>query len=97
MEIPDFAEITQNVIDGTPFEEFLPTLCLPARNQIKALQGIPAEEEKNVREIVLDWALNLAHADEEFLVAFRDGNSHFRIIRRHQGETHEALFPATKP
>ena len=96
MEITDFAEITQNVIDGTPFEDYIPTLCLPTRNQIQALEGIPPEEEQNLREIALDWAVDVAEADEEFLVAFRDGPAHFRIIRRFQGKIHEALFPAKK-
>ncbi len=96
MEITDFAAITQNVIDGTPFEDYIPTLCLPARSQIQALEGIPAEEEQNLREIVLDWATKAADVDEEFLVAFRDGSSHFRIIRRFRGEVREALFPVKK-
>lgn len=96
MEIADFAEITQNVIKGAPFEDYIPTLCLPARSQIKALQGVPAEEEQNIRAIVLDWANDSAEPDEEFLVAFRDGPSHFRIIRRFEGEFREALFPAKK-
>ena len=94
MEIRDFAEITQNVIDGAPFDEYIPTLCLPARNQILALEGIPTDEEQNVRQIALDWAANKAQAEEEFLVAFRDGPRHFRIIRRFQGEIREGLFPA---
>ena len=96
MEINDFAEITQKVIEGTPFENYIPTLCLPARGQINALEGIPPEEEPNLREIALDWAVKSTDAEEEFLVAFRDGPSHFRIIRRFKGELREALFPAQR-
>lgn len=97
MEILEFATITQDVIVGTPIENYIPTLCLPAQGQIHALRGIPEDQEQNVREIVLDWATNSAGADEEFLVAFRDGPAHFRVIRRFQGEFREALFPAKKP
>lgn len=96
MEIERFAEITQNVIEGTPFEEYIPTLCLPKQNKIMALEGIPEEEEPNLRQISLDWALKSAEEGEEFLVAFRDGPRHFRIIRRFEGEMREALFSACR-
>lgn len=96
MEIAHFAEITQTVIEGIPFEAYIPTLCLPERGQILALAGIPAEEEANLRQISLDWALEFAEGGEELLVAFRDGPRHFRVIRRSQGEVREALFPAFK-
>ena len=96
MEIADFAEMTYVVLQDTPIEDYIPTLCLPEKNTVHALQGIPAEEEKNLREISLDWALNATDEKEEFLVAFRDGPEHFRIIRRFNGELREALFPAKK-
>ena len=96
MEIIDFAEVTYGVLKDTPFEEYIPTLCLPDGESMKihALEGIPEEEEDNMRSIVLDWATETARADEEFLVAYRDGVDHFRIIRRYKGEIREALFPA---
>lgn len=94
MTITEFAEITYGAIEGEPFEEYVPTLCLPGRNKIKALQGIPKEEESSIREIALDWATNSADAGEEFLVAFREGPAHFRIIRRSDGKFEEGLFPA---
>jgi hypothetical protein len=96
MEIAQFSEMTQNVIEGTPFEEYIPTLCLPEQNKVMALEGIPEEEESNLRQISLDWAVECANDEEEFLVAFRDGPEHFRIIRRFQGALSEALFPAYK-
>ena len=96
MEITEFAAITYKVLEDTPFEAYIPTLCLPVPGQIQALQGIPAEEEPNLREIALDWASNSAGKEDEFLVAFRDGPAHFRIIRRFKGELREALYPARK-
>ncbi|MFT3870217.1 MAG: hypothetical protein QM715_17345 [Nibricoccus sp.] len=96
MEIADFARITYNVLDGTPFDDYIPTLCLPAQSKLLALEGIP-KEEANVREIVFDWACRTAVNGEEFLVAFRDGTAHFRIIRRFEGEIREALYPAKRP
>lgn len=93
MEIAAFAEITYGVLEDTPLKLYIPTLCLPARSQIQALQGIPEEEEDRTREIALEWAESTARADEEFLVAFRDGDGYFRIIRRSDGKLQEALYP----
>ena len=59
--------------------------------------GIPQMALMNIlREIALDWASNSAGKEDEFLVAFRDGPAHFRIIRRFKGELREALYPARK-
>ena len=96
MEVEAFAEITYRVLEETPLEKYIPTLCLPARGEIHALQGVPEEQEDNIREIALDWAVSTADQAEEFLVAFRDGERYFRIIRRAGGELREALFPGTK-
>jgi hypothetical protein len=96
MEIGEFAEITYRVLEGTRFEDYIPTLCLPGQDAIHGLQGIPPEEENNLREISIEWAINSTDEHEEFLVAFRDGPAHFRIVRRFEGETREALFPAVR-
>lgn len=72
----------------------MPTLCLPEQSKVMALEGIPKEEESNLRQISLDWAIQCAKDEEEFLVAFREGPEHFRIIRRFQGALSEALYPA---
>ncbi len=96
MEIAAFAEITYHVLEETPLKDYIPTLCLPVRGQIQALQGIPEEEEGRVREIALDWAQTTAREEEEFLVAFRDGDEYFRIIRRSDGKLQEALYPRRK-
>ena len=96
MEIAAFAEITYQVLQETPLEKYIPTLCLPGRSQILALQGVPARDEDRIREIALEWAQSTATAGEEFLVAFRDGDGYFRIIRRADGKLQEALYPGRK-
>jgi hypothetical protein len=97
MEIADFAEITYQVLQDTPLESYIPTLCLPAHSQIQALRGVPPEEEeKRIREIALEWAESSASENEEFLVAFRDGAGYFRIIRRSEGMLREALYPGRR-
>ena len=97
MDIHSFAEVTYRVLQDTPLEKYIPTLCLPKRGEIQALQGVPSEEEERMRDIALSWAQSTARDDEEFLVAFRDGDGYFRIIRRASGGLQEALFPERKP
>ena len=96
MDIPAFAEITYRVMEKTPLSELLPTLCLPARRHILSLTGVP-KDEADVRSVALDWAESKAEVDEEFLVAFRDGEHHFRIVRRAGGKIDDALYPERKP
>ena len=96
MDIPAFAEITYSVLKDTPLKDYIPTLCLPERSAILALQGIPEEEEPRIRDIALDWAESTATEGEEYLVAYRDGDGYFRIIRRHEGLLKEALYPEEK-
>jgi hypothetical protein len=96
MEIAAFAEMTYHVLQDTPIEEYIPTLCLPERSQIQALSGVPEQEENRMREIALEWAESTAREGEEFLVAFRDGDGCFRIIRRAEGVLREALYPGKR-
>lgn len=97
MEITVFAEMTYGVLQDTPLDKFIPSLFLPERREIRALSDIPAGQESNVREIALQWAELTAKPGEEYLIAFRDGERFFRIIRRCQGELREALYPEKKP
>lgn len=92
MEIDAFAQITYRVLRSTPFEEYQPTLCLPERKNILTLSGIPKEKEDQIREISLSWANQKAKAEEEYLIAYREGAKHFRIIRRFHGKFEEALY-----
>jgi hypothetical protein len=97
MEIADFAEITYGLLDTTPLRDFRPVVCLVDRYHIAALEGVPKDKEDEVREIGLRWAESKAKEGEEFLLVFRDGPAHFRIIRRVDGKLHEALFPERRP
>lgn len=96
MEIAAFAEITYRVLENTPLSEFAPTVCFPHRRQIQTLTGIPPKEADLLREISIDWAASKANPDEEFLIAFQDGDGFFRIVRKFDGKLHEALFPERK-
>jgi hypothetical protein len=96
MEIAAFAEMTYGVLQDTPLRDFIPTLCLPEQQQVLALAGVPREKEEEVREIALAWAESKANGTEEFLIAFRDGEGYFRIIRRANGKLSEALYRERK-
>ena len=97
MDIPAFAEVTYQVLKDTPLKSYIPTLCLPERGEIHALQGVPEGQEDAMREIALNWAESTAREGEELLVAFRDGAGYFRIIRRIEGKLQEAVYPENKP
>jgi len=80
MTIDQFALITLRVIARDGFADFLPTACYPMRREISALAELPRELNQEVA--VLEWAARSATSGEEFLVAFKISEDHFRIIRR---------------
>ncbi len=92
MTIDDFASITRRIIERDGFDGYLPTLCLPSRRHIAVLEGVPDEQQKEIRRIALAWAADKAKADEEFLLAFKEDADHFRVIRRFRGQDEEQVF-----
>jgi hypothetical protein len=92
MSLEDFAEITQRVIRKNGFEQFSPTLCLPEQKHISVLEGILEEEQPKIRSISLSWARERAKG-EEFLLALRENERSFRIIRSCKDEISEKVFP----
>jgi len=93
MRLEDFAEITQRVIRKDGFDGFLPTLCLPERNHVAVLEGVPEEKRPEIRSISLAWARDQAAEQEEFLLALREDEASFRVIRSYKGEIYERVFP----
>jgi len=93
MCLEDFAEITQRIIRKDGFDDFLPTLCLPERQHIAVLEGVPEEKQQEIRSVSLAWARDKATGQEEFLIAFREDEESFRIIRSFRGEISERVFP----
>ncbi len=93
MLLEDFAEITQRVIRKDGFDGFLPTLCLPEQKHITVLEGVPDEKQPEIRSISLEWARRKAGEQEEFLLALREDEASFRIIRSFRGEICERVFP----
>ena len=65
MDIHSFAEVTYRVLQDTPLFKYIPTLRLPRRGEIQALQGVPSEEEERMRDIALSWAQSTARDDDK--------------------------------
>lgn len=92
MEIAAFAEMTRGIIKEQGLDQFLPTLCLPERQELAALEGVPEEKQAELRDIALDWAKRKVDDREEFLLAFREGPDSFRVLRRFRGRISEKVF-----
>lgn len=95
MRLEDFAEITLRAIHKDGFHGFLPTLCLPERQHIAVLEGVPEQKQIDIRAVSLTWAKERATEQEEFLLAFREDDVSFRVIRSFRGEISERVFPIT--
>jgi hypothetical protein len=95
MRLEDFAEITKRAIQKDGFDGFLPTLCLPERQHIAGLEGVPEEKQPEIRSLSLAWAKDKATEQEESLLAFRENDASFRVIRSFRGEISERVFPIT--
>jgi hypothetical protein len=77
--LDEFAAVTQRVIAKEGWDDFQPNALYPERDHIRGGAGFPA----TVPEAhVLAWAAEDTRDREEFLVAFKVDNSHFKIVRR---------------
>jgi hypothetical protein len=93
MTLDQFAEMTRRVIADQGFDEFQPTACFPERRHVKSLAGLP--DDIDPEQPVLEWAMNSADENEEFLVAFKIGDNHFRVVRPENGEQTARNYPVT--
>ena len=80
MTLDEFSNMTKRIIADNGFEEYVPTAIYPARRHIQTFMGLPPDLE--MERAVLKWAAEDAQNDEEFLVAFKVDESHFKVIRR---------------
>ena len=92
MEIGAFAAMNQRVIATDGFDEYLPTACYPERRVLRVLEGAP--DAVDLETIALEWALAAAEGEEEVLLAFKVDSTHFKVIRRAQGQTEQCVYPA---
>jgi hypothetical protein len=90
MNLADFAAITGRIINDQGIDDFLPTLCLPGRRELRALDSAP--EDENLEAAVLDWAASIAEPNEEFLIAFKLSRSEVKVIRRSASADESEIF-----
>jgi hypothetical protein len=87
MTVDEFAALPQAVIDEEGFDEFCPSVCLPARRDVRTLAGIP--NGQNQETAALQWISDIAEHDEEVLVVFKINATQFKVVRK-VGTTHES-------
>jgi hypothetical protein len=93
MTTDQFAQTTQKIIADSNFAEYQPTVIFPARQHIEVLAGAAA----NLSEAkIVEWAAKQAVDGEEFLVAFKTDNDHFKIVRCVSGKQTESKVYATR-
>ncbi len=92
MDIAAFAELTKQIIAEDGFEDYIPTLLLPARQMVLALEGIPADVD--TEQAALKWAEKTAKPGEEYLLAYKINAMQFRIVHRQGKSRTQADFDA---
>lgn len=93
MEMDDFAAMTKRVIVRDGFAGYQPTACFPERQHVAVLAGVPDSVE--VERVALQWAASKAREDEEFLVAFKLDEQHFKIVRRSGSGLEHRVYSAS--
>jgi len=92
MELDQFAAMTRNVLREQGFAGFQPTACFPERRVVRALSGVPSTEAQE--PIALRWATGLAEPGEEYLVAFANSATEFKIVRFIGGDQEQGVYAA---
>jgi len=83
ISLNEFIAITQRVVARDGFDDYMPTLVLPARRHIMALEGIP--DTVDTEAVARKWAEEHAGGGD-FLLAFKIDARRFKAIERKAGE-----------
>ena len=76
----EFAKVTRAVIAKSGFDDYVPTACYPARREFICLVDLPPGIDLAI--VLPARAAKLAENNEEYLVAFKVDDHHFKVIRR---------------
>lgn len=87
--IDRFIQITRAVIEEDGFDGYLPTLLLPQQNEVLVLDDLP--DEVDIGQAALDWAGAIAGQEQDYFLAFKLDDSHFKVIARLDGQTSEQV------
>ena len=94
MTLDEFATMTQRVIARKGFDHFQPTALYPQRDHIRGGAGFPASVPATQ---ILRWAAEGARDGEEFLVAFKVDDSHFKVVRRIGSYSEDQTYAVATP
>ena len=86
--LDQFVKMTQRIIAEDGFDNYLPTLLLPATREVRVLDQVEGDGESLG---ITDWLAEQVGPDEDFLVAFRAGDAHFMVVGRLGGQACERL------
>ena len=86
--LDQFVKMTQRIIAEDGFDNYLPTLLLPATREVRVLDQVEGDGESLG---VTDWLSEQVGPDEDFLVAFKAGDAHFMVVGRLGGQACERL------
>ena len=86
--LDQFVKMTQRIIAEDGFDNYLPTLLLPASREVRVLDQVEGDGESLG---ITDWLAEQVGPDEDFLVAFKAGDAHFMVVGRLGGQACERL------
>ena len=86
--LDQFVKMTQRIIAEDGFDNYLPTLLLPATREVRVLDQVEGDGESLG---IADWLAEQVGPDEDFLVAFKAGDAHFMAVGRLGGQACERL------
>ena len=86
--LDQFVKMTQRIIAEDGFDNYLPTLLLPATREVRVLDLVEGDGESLG---ITDWLAEQVGPDEDFLVAFKAGDAHFMVVGRLGGQACERL------
>lgn len=93
--LDQFVKMTQRIIGEDGFANYLPTLLLPAKREVRVLDDVGASDEQTLR--ITDWLAEQVEPDEDFLVAFKVDESYFMVVGRLGGQPCERLCAVESP
>jgi hypothetical protein len=87
--IESFIAITRDIIAEDGIGEFLPTLMLPAHGDVRLLEN--ASGAASHESEALKWVQDAVSPDEDFLLAYRIDEKHFKVVSRSDGRQDEQI------
>jgi hypothetical protein len=80
MTFDEFSKLTRRVVAHEGLDNYQPTVCFPARREIRVMTGLPADCD--IEATLLSWATRTVQHLEEFVIAFRLDAERLKIVRR---------------